>query len=161
MFRSVKLETSLKQFPQIWAIQQLSHFSLLFEMKTRKIGKGESRTSPRDPSQLLSLHYSCLENRMDRGAWQATVHGVAKIWTRLSDWTHSNANLEGLWGQFALYDDGDMFHLASAAKPRSNSLWDQLWTNLFTMLWFEKVLSFLFSFFVEILYSERTVFQGL
>ena len=24
------------------------------------------------------LHYSCLENSMDRGAWQATVHGVAK-----------------------------------------------------------------------------------
>ena len=25
--------------------------------------------------------YSCLENYMDRGAWQATVHGVAKSWT--------------------------------------------------------------------------------
>ena len=24
------------------------------------------------------LQYSCLENSMDRGAWQATVHGVAK-----------------------------------------------------------------------------------
>ena len=24
------------------------------------------------------LQYSCLENRMDRGAWRATVHGVAK-----------------------------------------------------------------------------------
>ena len=29
--------------------------------------------------------HSCLENSMDRGAWQATVHGVAKSWTRLSD----------------------------------------------------------------------------
>ena len=27
------------------------------------------------------LQYSCLENPMDRGAWQATVHGVAKSWT--------------------------------------------------------------------------------
>ena len=27
--------------------------------------------------------YSCLENPMDRGAWWATVHGVAKCWTRL------------------------------------------------------------------------------
>ena len=25
------------------------------------------------------LQYSCLENRMDRGAWRATVHGVAKV----------------------------------------------------------------------------------
>ena len=31
------------------------------------------------------LQYSCLENPMDRGAWWATVHGVAKSWTRLSD----------------------------------------------------------------------------
>ena len=28
----------------------------------------------------------CLENPMDRGASQAIVHGVAKIWTQLSDW---------------------------------------------------------------------------
>ena len=27
---------------------------------------------------------SCLENSMDRGAWWAIVHGVAKSWTRLS-----------------------------------------------------------------------------
>ena len=33
------------------------------------------------------LQYSCLENPMDGGAWQATVHGVAKSWTRLSDFT--------------------------------------------------------------------------
>ena len=26
-----------------------------------------------------------LENSMDRGAWQATVHGVAKRWTQLSN----------------------------------------------------------------------------
>ena len=32
------------------------------------------------------LQYSCLENPMDRGAWQATVHGVAKSWT---DWVTS------------------------------------------------------------------------
>ena len=31
------------------------------------------------------LQYSCLENSMDRGACQATVHGVTKSWTRLSD----------------------------------------------------------------------------
>ena len=27
------------------------------------------------------LQYSFLENSMDRGAWQATVHGVGKSWT--------------------------------------------------------------------------------
>ena len=31
------------------------------------------------------LQYSCLENSMHRGAWQATVCGVAKSWARLSN----------------------------------------------------------------------------
>ena len=30
------------------------------------------------------LQYSCLGNPMDKGAWQTTVHGVAKSWTGLS-----------------------------------------------------------------------------
>ena len=33
------------------------------------------------------LQYSCLENPMDGGAWQAVVHGVAKGWIRLSNFT--------------------------------------------------------------------------
>ena len=33
------------------------------------------------------LQYSCLEKPMDWGSWQATVHGVAKSWTWLSDFT--------------------------------------------------------------------------
>ena len=32
-----------------------------------------------------SFQYSCLEGSMDRGAWQATVNGVAKRWTQMSD----------------------------------------------------------------------------
>ena len=31
------------------------------------------------------FQYSCLENPMDKGPWQASVHGVAKSWTRLSE----------------------------------------------------------------------------
>ena len=31
------------------------------------------------------LQHSCLENSMDRGTWQATVHGVPKSRTQLSD----------------------------------------------------------------------------
>ena len=31
------------------------------------------------------LQYSCLGNSMDRGAWLATVLGVSKSWTQLSD----------------------------------------------------------------------------
>jgi len=36
------------------------------------------------------LQYSCLENSMDGGAWWATIHGVARSWTRLSNFTHSH-----------------------------------------------------------------------
>ena len=33
------------------------------------------------------LQISCMENPMDEGTWQATVHGVAKSQTQLSDFT--------------------------------------------------------------------------
>ena len=36
------------------------------------------------------FQYSCLENSMDRGAWQTTVHGVARSRTQLSLHTQSN-----------------------------------------------------------------------
>ena len=35
------------------------------------------------------LQYSCLENPMGGEAWYAAVHGIAKSWTRLSDFTYS------------------------------------------------------------------------
>ena len=36
------------------------------------------------------LQYSCLRNPMDRGAWQATVHGVAKS-QGMTEYAHSRA----------------------------------------------------------------------
>ena len=37
------------------------------------------------------LQYPCLQNPMDGGPWQATVRGVTKSWTRLSDFNfHGN-----------------------------------------------------------------------
>ena len=38
-----------------------------------------------DPLEKGILQYSCLENPMDRGAWWAAVHRVAKSPIRLSD----------------------------------------------------------------------------
>ena len=49
---------------------------------------GEGNSNP--------LQYSCLENPMDGGAWQATVHGVAKSWTQLSNFTTTiTKNIQG------------------------------------------------------------------
>ena len=42
------------------------------------------------------LQYSCLENPTDGGAWWATVHGVTKSRTRLSDFTFTFNAVEGL-----------------------------------------------------------------
>ena len=43
----------------------------------------ELRRSPGEGNGY-PLQYSCLENSIDRGAWRAAVHGVAKNWV-LSD----------------------------------------------------------------------------
>ena len=60
--------------------------SLLFNMLSRLVitflpriqkDTGEGNGNP--------LQYSCLENPVDRGAWWAAVHGVAKSWAQISD----------------------------------------------------------------------------
>ena len=50
-----------------------------------KRDKGSDLGSGRSPGGGHGnlLQYSCLENPMDGGAWQATVHGVAKCWAQL------------------------------------------------------------------------------
>ena len=50
---------------------------------TRDTGLIPSCRSGRSPGGRHGnpLQYSCPENPMDRGAWQATVHGVAKSYT--------------------------------------------------------------------------------
>ena len=52
-----------------------------------KVGRspGEGNGNP--------LQYSCLENPMDGGAWEAAVHGLAKSWTQLSDFTFTFQSL--------------------------------------------------------------------
>ena len=51
----------------------------LFKLKASIDRYGEGNGTP--------LQNSCLENPMDGGAWWVAVHGVAKSWTRLSDFT--------------------------------------------------------------------------
>ena len=38
------------------------------------------------------LQYACLGNPMDRGAWWAVVHGVAKSLTRLTELAHTHTH---------------------------------------------------------------------
>ena len=62
------------------------------EVKASAWNAGDSGSIPglgRSPGEGNGnpLQYSCLENPMDGGAWKATVHGVAKSRTPLSDFT--------------------------------------------------------------------------
>ena len=63
--------------------QRLKHLPAMLETWVRSLGQedspGEGNGNP--------LQYSCLENPMDGGAWWATVYGVTKSQTRLSDFT--------------------------------------------------------------------------
>ena len=52
---------------------------LIWSWEEEVIDIGEGNGTP--------LQYSCLENPMDGGAWWAAVHGVAKSWARLRDFT--------------------------------------------------------------------------
>ena len=64
-------------------------------VKTPSASEGDLGSVPgsgRSPGEGKSnpLQHSCLGNPMDRGAWWATVHGVAESQTRLSDSTTTN-----------------------------------------------------------------------
>ena len=74
-------------------------------VKTLPASAGDSRDMGSIPESGRSprigngnpLQYSCLENSMDRGAWQATVHGVAKSQTRLSTHTYDYYSIKFLF----------------------------------------------------------------
>ena len=62
------------------------------EVKASACNAGDPGSTPglgRSPREGNGnpLHYSCLENPMDGGAWLATVHGVPKSLTQLSNFT--------------------------------------------------------------------------
>ena len=54
------------------------------------------------------LQYSCLENPMNRGAWRATVHRVAKSRTQLSDFTFTFNFPAGSDGKASAYNAGGL-----------------------------------------------------
>ena len=59
-------------------VQMVKHLSAKRETWLQSLG-------PEDPleKEMATHSSSCLENPMEREAWWATVHGVAKTWTQL------------------------------------------------------------------------------
>ena len=62
------------------------------------------------------LQYSCLENPMDRGAWWAAVHGVAKSRTRLSDFTFT-FHFHALEKEMATHSSDLAWRIQEMAEP--------------------------------------------
>ena len=63
--------------------QRLQHLCVMWETQVRSLGLEDSL----EKEMAIPLQYSCLENPMDGGPWRATVHGITKSQTRLSDFT--------------------------------------------------------------------------
>ena len=68
------------------------------------------------------LQYSCLENPMDGGAWWATVHGVAKSQTQLSDFNFTFTFSFVLYNFCVSKFVKNFFYLIHANKQRRGSL---------------------------------------
>ena len=62
------------------------------------------------------LQYSSLENPMDGGAWWAAVHGVAKSWTRLSDFTFT-FHFHALGKEMATHSSVLAWRIPGAGEP--------------------------------------------
>ena len=74
------LDVGSKGYPLL----QCAGFSLQWLLWLQSTG---SRHEGFSSCSTHPLQYSCLEKPMDGGAWWAAVHGVAKSWTHLSDFT--------------------------------------------------------------------------
>ena len=62
------------------------------------------------------LQYSCLENPMGGGAWQAAVHGVAKSRTRLNDFTFT-FHLHALEKEMATHSSVLAWRIPGTGEP--------------------------------------------
>ena len=79
MPKNAQTTTQLHSWATLVA-QRLKRLPGMQETRVRSLGQ-------EDPLEEMATQYSCLENPMDGRAWWATVHGVAKSRTRLSDFT--------------------------------------------------------------------------
>ena len=86
--------------------------NMLFLMITNKNGEGNG----------TPLQYPCLENPMDRGAWQAAVHGVAKSRTRLSDFTFT-FHFHALEKEMATHSNVLAWRIPETVEPMGCRLW--------------------------------------
>ena len=71
---------------KLWAVPHKPTWEGQFQVKA------SDKTWPTGEGNGNPLQYSCLENPMDRGAWQTLVHRVTKSQTWLSNWNKTLLN---------------------------------------------------------------------
>ena len=67
------------------------------------------------------LQYSCLENPMDRGAWQATIDRVTKSQTRLSNW-HFHSIVLLLFSSLSAFYIWEMYKFVNWSTEKLSNL---------------------------------------
>ena len=68
------------------------------------------------PGNGTPLQYCCLENPMDGRAWWAAVHGVAKSWTQLSDFTFTS-HFHALEKEMATHSSDLAWRIPGTGEP--------------------------------------------
>ena len=86
----------------------LLNIILEYNLQNLKLCRGEENGTP--------LQYSCLENLMDGGAWQAAVHGVLKSRTRLHFHFHFSLSCIG-------EGNGNPLQCSCLENPRDGGAW--------------------------------------
>ena len=107
----------------------------LCDLSSRLVGEGNG----------TPLQHSCLENPIDRGAWWAAVHGVAKSRTRLSDFTFT-FQFHALEKEMATHSSVLAWRIPGMGEPRGllsmrSHRVGHDWSDLAAADWWEKAMA--------------------